>query len=388
VVGRSAVRGTDERSTSNRGDAFLAWLGAIDASYGILRVSLQSVEGVVHARPDPHGGGAVGRTKSPTVRLAIERVAEVLLGVTDALVDDFDVIEFLEMVTMRSASVSNAASAGLLLADSRGQLQFMAASKGSVKLLELFQLQNQEGPCLECFYAGSAVINTDLARAGDRWPLFAPRAVAAGFLSVHAFPLRHRRNVIGALNLFSTNVGRLDSDDVKIIQAMADLATIGLLKEHGDRDPDWGAKRLEEALKVRVTIERAQGVLAEKHGIEAEGAYELMRRYARRHNLLLSQAAHALLSERTGAEGRVASQPAGQAQRVRDDTVNVVGGGSSENLLKPSEVALMFRVDAKTVLGWANTGKLTPIRTLGGHRRYLKSEVSQLLNLDRSPSEN
>jgi transcriptional regulator with GAF, ATPase, and Fis domain len=317
--------------------------------------------------------------------IAVEQVAEVLVGVADTLVGDFDVVEFLEMVARHSASVSNAASAGVLLADARGQLQFMAASKESVKLLELFQIQNQEGPCLECFYAGSAVVNTDLARAGERWPLFAPRAVASGFLSVHAFPLRHRRNVIGALNLFSTNIGRLDPDDVKIIQALADLATIGLLKERGSRNPDWEAKRLEEALKVRVTIEQAQGVLAERHGIDADGAYELMRRYARRHNLLLSQAAHALVTERTGALDRVASQPADYPEHVRNKKVNAAGGSSSENLLKPSEVALMFRVDPKTIVRWANTGKLTPIRTLGGHRRFLESEVSRLLRLDRSP---
>jgi transcriptional regulator with GAF, ATPase, and Fis domain len=317
--------------------------------------------------------------------IAVEQVAEVLVGVADSLVGDFDVVEFLEMVASHSASVSNAASAGVLLADARGQLQFMAASKESVKLLELFQIQNQEGPCLEAFYAGSAVVNTDLARAAERWPLFAPRAVAAGFLSVHAFPMRHRRNVIGALNLFSTNVGRLDPDDVKITQALADLATIGLLKERGSRNPDWEAKRLEEALKVRATIEQAQAVLAQKHGIDADSAYELMRRYARRHNLLLSQAAHALVTERTGARERVLTKPDGQSESVRRESVGAVKGAGSENLLKPAEVALMFGVDPKTIVRWANTGKLTPTRTLGGHRRFLESEVSRLLHLDRSP---
>lgn len=52
----------------------------------------------------------------------------------------------------------------------------------------------------------------------------------------------------------------------------------------------------------------------------------------------------------------------------------------SEPLLTPAEVATMFRVDPKTVTRWAKSGKLTSIRTLGGHRRYRETEVRALLN--------
>ena len=128
--------------------------------------------------------------------IAVDRLAEVFVEVADTLVDDFDVIEFLESVTRHTAEVSDAASAGLLLTDAHGQLQYMASSDTSVELLELFQLQYQEGPCLDCFRTGTAVVNSDLHQAGEQWPLFAPRGVEAGFQSVHAFPLRHRQKVI------------------------------------------------------------------------------------------------------------------------------------------------------------------------------------------------
>ena len=136
--------------------------------------------------------------------IAIEELAEVFVEVADTLVVDFDIVDFLQMVTTRSADMTRAEAAGLLLANERNQLHFMAASQESVKLLELFQLQSEEGPCLDCFRYGAPVSNADLSQATERWPRFAPEAVRAGYIAVHAFPLRHRNKVIGALNLFST----------------------------------------------------------------------------------------------------------------------------------------------------------------------------------------
>jgi GAF domain-containing protein len=229
--------------------------------------------------------------------IAVQRLAEVFVEVADTLVDDFDVIEFLESLTRRTAEVSDTASAGLLLADPHGRLQYMASSATSVKLLELFQLQYQEGPCLDCFNTGTAVVNTDLHHAGERWPRFAPRAVEAGFQSVHAFPLRHRQKVIGALNLFSTDTGRLEATDVRIIQSLADIATIGLLQERTIRSAEILTEQLQSALNSRVTIEQAKGVLARTHGIGVDAAFDLMRGYARAHHHRLSDVARDVVSE-------------------------------------------------------------------------------------------
>src|SRR5688572_27205616 len=171
-----------------------------------------------------------GKRGSNMTMLPAERLAEVLVEVADTLVDEFDLIEFLHMVTGHTSEVANADAAGILLADHHGRLQLMAASDERAKMLELFQLQAHEGPCQDCFRQGHAVINADLTTA-EQWPNFAPHAVAAGFHSVHAFPMRLRHTVIGALNLFRTGTGRMHPADVRVVQALADVATIGLLQE-------------------------------------------------------------------------------------------------------------------------------------------------------------
>ena len=229
--------------------------------------------------------------------IAVDRLAEVFVEVADTLVDDFDVIEFLESLTQHTAEVSGSSSAGLLLADPHGQLQYMAASHESVKLLELFQLQYHEGPCLDCFRTGQAVVNSDLRHAAERWPLFAPRAVEAGFQSVHAFPLRHRQKVIGALNLFSIDTGRLEPTDVRIIQCLADIATIGLLQERSISGAEVLTEQLQSALNSRITIEQAKGVLARTHGTSVDAAFERMRDYARRNHHRLSEVAREVVTE-------------------------------------------------------------------------------------------
>jgi len=229
--------------------------------------------------------------------IAVDRLAEVFVEVADTLVDDFDVIEFLETLTRHTAEVSDAASAGLLLTDAHGQLQYMASSATSVELLELFQLQYQEGPRLDCFRTGTAVVNSDLHQAGARWPLFAPRAAEAGFQSVHAFPLRHRQKVIGALNLFSTDTGHLEPTDVRIIQCLADIATIGLLQERTIRSAEILTEQLQSALNSRITIEQAKGVLARTHDIGVDDAFDLMRNYARVNQHRLSDVARAVVTD-------------------------------------------------------------------------------------------
>lgn len=229
--------------------------------------------------------------------IAIDKLAAVFVEVADTLVADFDIVDFLQMVTKRSADMTRAEAAGLVLANERNQLQFMAASQDSVKLLELFQLQTEEGPCLDCFRYGVAVSNADLARAGDRWPRFAPEAVRAGYRAVHAFPLRHRNKVIGALNLFSTSEGRMDADDGKVIQALADVATIGLLQQRAIAQGEILTEQLQVALRSRVTIEQAKGALARMRGVSVEEAFTIMRTHARRNHLRLTDVALAVIHD-------------------------------------------------------------------------------------------
>src|SRR5688572_26226740 len=156
--------------------------------------------------------------------ISAERVARVFVEFADTLIDEFDLIEFLELLAHRTAELLPGSSVGLLLADRHGRLQFMAASSEALRLLELFQIQEQDGPCMEAFRTHDPVTNADLAEASSRWPEFSARAVAAGFRSVHAFPLRLRQDTIGALNVFSASVGGwLSEADVLIVQALADM---------------------------------------------------------------------------------------------------------------------------------------------------------------------
>ena len=225
--------------------------------------------------------------------VSADRLARVFVEVADTLVDEFDLIEFLQVMTSRTAELLDSSPVGLLLADQRGRLEFMAASEESVKLLELFQVQQQQGPCYDAFRTGQPVVNADLRQAKARWPRFAPHAVAAGFRSVHAFPLRLRAEVIGALNVFSADVGgHLEDDDVKIVQALADIASIGLLQQRAISRGELLTEQLQGALNSRVVIEQAKGAVAEARNVTVTEAFDLIRGYARRHNLRLVDVAH------------------------------------------------------------------------------------------------
>ena len=226
-----------------------------------------------------------------------ERLAEVFVEVADTLVDDFDLIEFLQMITARTAELIGVPAVGLLLADTHGHLQVMAASDEATRLLELFQIQVRQGPCLDAYVSRTPVVNADLWTAGDRWPAFAPRATATGFRSVHALPLRLRARVIGALNLFGTHTGGLEPGDVKVVQALADVATIGLLQERAIHHGEILTEQLQHALTSRVIIEQAKGALARAHNGDVDRAFELLRRYARNHNLKLIDVARTVVTD-------------------------------------------------------------------------------------------
>lgn len=238
-----------------------------------------------------------------------ERLAEVLVEVADTLVDEFDVIEFLHMVTAHTSDLVRAEAAGILLADHHGRLHLMAASDERAKLLELYQIQADEGPCRDCFRQGQPVIDANLADAHQIWPNFAPRAVAAGFRSVHAFPLRLRDTVIGALNLFGSDVGTMAHADVRIVQALADIATIGLLQERALRRSEVLTEQLQAALNSRVTIEQAKGVLAQIHAISTDEAFELLRTFARGHRQRLGEVAQAITEDPTSVPGLTTPRP-------------------------------------------------------------------------------
>jgi len=221
-------------------------------------------------------------------------LSNTFVELTDTMVADFDIIDFLHVLTSRSVELLNVSAAGLLLADPRGELRVVAASSEAVRLLELFQLQSDEGPCLDCFRSGQPVSAADLG-ADRRWPQFAAAAGQAGFSAVQALPMRLRDQVIGALNLFRGAAGDFDADSVRVGQALADVATISLLHERSMRRSDTLNEQLQAALNSRVVIEQAKGKLAERLGIDVNQAFTLLRDQARNRNQRLSDLARAFV---------------------------------------------------------------------------------------------
>jgi transcriptional regulator with GAF, ATPase, and Fis domain len=241
------------------------------------------------------------------------RLAEVFVELADTLVEEFDVVEFLQTLTERCVELVDTDAAGLMLTDQRGNLQVVAYTDESARLLELFELQKAEGPCLDCFASGQVIANVDLADAASRWPVFAEAAREVGFAVSHALPLRLRRQVVGALNLFAVAPARLTDDQLGVAQGLADIATIGLLHERAVRDQVVLAEQLQTALHSRIVIEQAKGVLSAQAGSSVAEAFRRMRTHARRTGAPLTAVAEAVVARELAAgslqDGTPAQEP-------------------------------------------------------------------------------
>jgi transcriptional regulator with GAF, ATPase, and Fis domain len=240
--------------------------------------------------------GSDTEKQSSTLQSQHRGLVETFVALADTLVDDFDVVEFLSMLTSRVVELSIATEAGILLADETGDLQVMAASKERTRSLELFQIQNAEGPCQECFTTGRPVEVLDLELERDRWPLFAPRALEVGFRSVQAVPMRLRGEVLGAMNLFIAEPGGIDPADRTLVQALADIATIGLLQRRTTLNAQLHLGQVQHALHSRIVIEQAKGILAQQAGIPIDDAFDRLRTHSRSHNWPLHDLALAVIN--------------------------------------------------------------------------------------------
>jgi GAF domain-containing protein len=219
----------------------------------------------------------------------------------DTLVDDFDVVDLLMRLADRCVEVLDVQAAGIMLATPDGELRVLASSSEAMRVLELFEIQAQEGPCLDSHRTGLPIVNQDLAAEIGRWPRFAADALAAGFQSVHALPMRLRGSVIGALNLFRVGSGEMDQADIEIAQAFADVATIGILQHRAAQEAQIINAQLSHALNSRIVIEQAKGMIAEGLGFDMERSFNVLRNHARNHNLRLADVANGVISGATVA---------------------------------------------------------------------------------------
>ena len=234
-------------------------------------------------------------------------LARTFVELADTLVDDFDVVELLTLLAHRCVEMLDVAAAGLMLVAPEGDLRVVASSSEAMHLVELFELQSQDGPCPDCFRTGEPALHEDLTGEDQPWAHFGPVALAAGFRSVHALPMRLRGVTIGALNLFRTEKGSLEEPDVVAAQALADVATIAILQHRAAIEADIVVDQLNRALNSRVVIEQAKGILAERAGLDMEGAFSWLRNHARSNNLRLGDVAQSII------DGNLEPEPTSRA---------------------------------------------------------------------------
>lgn len=230
------------------------------------------------------------------------RLAQVLVDLSDTLVDDFDVVTFLGRLADRNVELLGSDAAGLALADRRGHLRAVASSAGSGDLAGFLELQAPHGPSLDCFRSGEQVVNVAEADLQARWPEYWGVARHLGLRSAQAFPMRLRDEVIGAVTLVGRGVDPLSDDDITAAQVMADVATIGLLQQRSVHHSVLRAQQLTTAMSSRVVIEQAKGTLAERAALDVDEAFALMRSYARRSGLSVTATATAVLAGSLSAD--------------------------------------------------------------------------------------
>jgi hypothetical protein len=234
------------------------------------------------------------------------QVLEAVVTLVDSLLDDFDVVDLLTDLTVRCSQLLDVAATGLLLADPLQQLRLLAVTSEQARELELFQLQADEGPCVDCYSTGQPVSVADLRVAVRRWPQFVPAALDAGFASVHAVPMRAAGIVLGAVGLFGTRHGELNEADLLVAQTLAHVACVAILQEHPPT-PDTVMPQLRSALAGRVVVEQAKGFLRESVNVSVEDAFRLLRTYAHATGEHLTEVARRLMSDRAARPELVAA---------------------------------------------------------------------------------
>jgi GAF domain-containing protein len=222
-------------------------------------------------------------------------VVKSLVDLADNLVADYDVIDLLTGLADRCVHVLGASAAGVMLASANGDLRLVASSSEAMRVVELFELQAREGPCLDAFRTGERVAHENLTAGVGRWPRFATVALEAGFHSAFALPMRLRDTTIGALNVFSAEQTPMDEADVLVARAFADLATMSVLQQRAVADSQHLNEQLSQALTSRILIEQAKGVVFERAGIDMAEAFSRLRAYARNQNFRLTDVAQAAI---------------------------------------------------------------------------------------------
>jgi GAF domain-containing protein len=226
------------------------------------------------------------------------KLSSAFVKLADTLVADFDVVDLLHWLVEECTQILDTQAGGLLLVDPAGELQLIASTSEEAELVEILQLAAGGGPCLDCYRSGAPITVGDIAAESSRWPQFSAEALKQGFRSVHATPLRLRGQTIGTMNLFSTQIGELGTADIAVAQALADVATIGILQERNIRSANLISEQLQHALDSRILIEQAKGVISATTGMSMNESFSALRKYSRDGNLSLRTVAEDVISRK------------------------------------------------------------------------------------------
>ena len=215
------------------------------------------------------------------------QLSAAFVKLADTLTADFDVVDLLHTLVEECATILDTEAGGIMLLDPSGDLHLVASTSEEASLVEIMQLSAGAGPCVDAFSSGRTVTVGDIEASGSRWPAFRDEALKHGFKSVHSTPMRLRGRIIGAMNLFSTRVGELNPADVIVAQALADVASIGVLHERNMREKEIVSEQLQYALDTRILVEQAKGVLFESTPMTMDASFGSLRTYARDHLMTL-----------------------------------------------------------------------------------------------------
>jgi GAF domain-containing protein len=237
-------------------------------------------------------------------------VEQSVAALADTLIDDFDLVELLDRLMAACLSLLEVRAAGILLVNSDQTLEVAASSNADSRLIEVFQLESNAGPCVDVVRTGRALSITDAEEIDRRWPEFGRAVRSVGYSAVYALPMRFDKETIGALNLFDADKPPLSDHDRGLAQALADVASIGVLQQRSLTRALTLAEQLRLALDTRIAVEQAKGLVAEYAGVDMGVAFEAIRRFSRHHRLKLAVVAESLVARELDPGRIIPARPA------------------------------------------------------------------------------
>ncbi|WP_432561799.1 GAF and ANTAR domain-containing protein [Kineococcus sp. SYSU DK003] len=226
-----------------------------------------------------------------------DAVAAAVNDIAQVLAEHGEPLELAHRLVGHCAELLSAHAVGLMVEDARGDLQLLASNPLQLSVVELFQLQVDEGPCLEAYRSGAVVSVPTAAGIAERWPRFSRVAAEVGIVAVHALPVHRGGRAIGALNLFRDHEGTYSAVELDVAQAMASFGAVGITQLEHVAEGVRVQAQLQEALDGRVVLEQAKGILAQRFRIHPDEAFARLRSQARTERRKLRDVAQAVVDE-------------------------------------------------------------------------------------------